>query len=93
MNQERTYRNIFETAGDGLIVHNVETGCVVEANPAAGAMHGYAREAFIDLCATAFIQPDSRPLFDKYVQAVQSGDAFQPLMVHVRRDGSPFYAE
>ena len=93
MSEERTYRSVFEAAGDGLIVHDVETGRVVAANPAAGAMHGYAREEFIGLHATAFVHPDSQPLFSKYVQAVQSGDVLQPLMVHVRRDGSSFYGE
>lgn len=93
MSEERHYRSIFETASDGLIVHDVETGRVVEANPAAGALHGYAREEFIGLHPTTFIHPDSQPLFSEYVQAVQSGGVSQPLMVHVRRDGSPFYVE
>lgn len=93
MSEERHYRSIFETANDGLIVHDVETGRVVEANPAAGAMHGYAREELTGLHPTTFIHPDSQPLFSEYVQAVQSGGASQPLMVHVRRDGSPFYVE
>jgi PAS domain S-box-containing protein len=89
----RYYQSIFESASDGLIVHDVETGRVVEANPAAGAMHGCTREEFIALHLTTFIHPDSRPLFSEYVQAVQSGGVFQPLMVHVRRDGSSFYVE
>ena len=93
MSEERHYRNIFETASDGLIIHDVETGRVVEANPAAGAMHGYAREEFIGLHPTTFIHADSQHLFSEYVQAVQSGGVFQPLAVHVRRDGSPFYVE
>jgi PAS domain S-box-containing protein len=93
MSKERDYRSIFEAASDGLIVHDVETGRVVEANPAAGAMHGYAREEFIGLHATAFIHPDSQSLFGEYVQAVQSGGVSQSLAVHVRRDGSPFYVE
>jgi two-component system nitrate/nitrite sensor histidine kinase NarX len=93
MSQERYYRSIFETASDGLIVHDVETGRVVGANPAASAMHGYAREEFIGLHPTTFIHPDSQRLFSEYVQAVQSGGVSQPLTVHVRRDGSTFYVE
>jgi PAS domain S-box-containing protein len=93
MSKEQYYRSIFEAAGDGLIVHDVETGRVVVANPAAGAMHGYAREEFIGLHPTTFVHPDSQPLFSEYVQAVRSGDVLQPTMVHVRRDGSPFYVE
>ena len=93
MSQERTYQSLFVAASDGLIVHDVETGRVVDANPAAGAMHGYAREALIGLPTTALIHPDSRPLFGEYVHAVESGSALQPQMVHLRRDGSLFYVE
>lgn len=93
MNEEQCYRAIFESASDGLIVHDAETGCVVEANPAIGAMHGYARQELIGLPLTTCVHPDSQALFGEYVQAVQSGAAFQPLMVHVHRDGSLFYTE
>ncbi|MBN1581097.1 MAG: PAS domain S-box protein, partial [Anaerolineae bacterium] len=93
MSEEQTYRDIFESVSDGLIVHNVETGHVVEANPTAGAMHGYARQELIGLPLTTCIHPDSQALFSEYVQALQSGGVFQPLLVHVRRDGSPFYVE
>jgi PAS domain S-box-containing protein len=93
MSEERIYQNLFEVAGDGLIVHDVETGRVVDANPAACVMHGHVREAFIGLHPATFIHPDSQPLFNKYVQAVQSGAEFQPLIADIRRDGSPFYAE
>jgi len=93
MSEERTYQNLFEIAGDGMIVHDVETDCVIAANPAAYAMHGYDREEFIGLHPATFIHPDSQPLFSEYVRVVQSGDVFQPLIVNVRRDGSPFYVE
>jgi PAS domain S-box-containing protein len=93
MDKERHYRSIFEAASDGLVVYDVETGRVVEANPTAGAMHGYAPEEFIGLHTTAFIHPNSQSLLDEHVQAVLSGDVLQSLIVHVRRDGSPFYGE
>ena len=48
--KEWQYRSIFDAAIDGLIVHDLETGLVVEANPAACLMHGYTREEFIGLC-------------------------------------------
>jgi len=91
--KERPYRSIFEAASDGLIINDVQTGLVLDANPAAGAMHGYAREDFIGLHPTAFMHPDSHRLFTEYVQAAQSGGVFEALAVHVRRDGSPFYVE
>ena len=47
--REQRYRSIFEAVVDGLIIHDLETGLVVEANPAACLMHGYTREEFIRL--------------------------------------------
>src|SRR3990172_7258320 len=87
------YRSIFEAASDGLIINDVETGLVVEANPAASAMHGYAREEFIGLHPPAYLHHDSHHLFGKYVQTVRSGRVFEALMVHLRRGGAPFYVE
>ena len=87
------YRSLFEAVSDGLIINDVETGLVVEANPAASAMHGYAREEFIGLHPTAYLHHDSHHLFGKYVQTVRSGRVFEALMVHLRRGSAPFYAE
>jgi two-component system nitrate/nitrite sensor histidine kinase NarX len=90
---EQLYWNIFETAGEGLIINDVETGRVVEANPAAVAMHGYAREEFIGLHPTAYLHPDSQRLSTTDVETTQPGRLFEALAIHVRRDKSPFYVE
>jgi PAS domain S-box-containing protein len=91
--KEPPYRRIFNTISDGLIIHDAQTGLVLEANPAAGAMHGYSRQEFIGLHPTAFMHPDSRYLLHDYVQTVQSGGTFKAVAVHLRRDGAPFHVE
>jgi PAS domain S-box-containing protein len=91
--REKQYQSIFETASDGLIIHDLETGLVVQANPAACTMYGYAREKFIGLHPTSFIHPDSSHQFTKYVQAVRSQGVYVVQQVHLRREGSPFYVE
>ncbi|KPK10043.1 MAG: hypothetical protein AMJ56_09160 [Anaerolineae bacterium SG8_19] len=90
---EWLYRRIFEAASDGLILNDVETGLVIEANPAASAMHGYTREEFIGLHTTTYIHPDSYSQFTEWVQAVQGGNVFEATVIHIRRDGSPFTVE
>jgi PAS domain S-box-containing protein len=90
---EQRYRNIFEIASDGLIIHDLETGVVVEANPAACTMYGYARDEFIGQHLTRVIHPDSSQQVSKYVQMVQSQGAYVALQAHMRRDGSLFYVE
>jgi two-component system nitrate/nitrite sensor histidine kinase NarX len=87
------YRSIFDAATDGLIINDLETGRVVEANPAACRMHGYTREEFIGLHLTAFIHPDSQHGFSEYIRAFQSDGVFDTRTLHVCRDGSTFYAE
>jgi len=91
--REQQYRSVFDAAVDGLIVHDLETSLVVEANPAACLMHGYTREEFIGLLLTSFIHPDSQSAFHEYFQTFQSDSVFSTQIQHMRRDGSTFYAD
>ena len=91
--REQHYQSIFEAASDGLILHDLETGLVIEANPAACTMYGYNREEFVIQKITTFIHPDSFHQFTKYVQAVQSHGVYMAQQGHKRRDGSKFYVE
>jgi len=91
--REQQYRIIFESASDGMIISDVETGRVVDANPAAIAMHGYTRGEFIGLHLTAYIHPDSQRLFTESANDAQPGDMFDVPAVHVRKDGSSFYVD
>src|SRR4030067_899743 len=84
--REQRYQSIFETASDGLIINDLEAGLVVEANPAACTMDGYAAEEFIGLHPTHLIHPHSSHQFTKYVQAVQSQGVYVALQVHLRRE-------
>ena len=90
---EWQYRSIFDTAADGLIINDLETGLVVEANPAACLMHGYTREEFIGLHLTGFIHPDSQHEFSDCIRAFQANGVFDTRILHIRKDGSTFYAE
>jgi PAS domain S-box-containing protein len=90
---EQQYRIIFETASDGMIITDLETDRVVEANPAACEMHGYTREEFIGLHVTAYIHPDSMRLFIDFAKEAQPGGAVDVPAVHLRRDGSAFYVD
>jgi len=90
---EQLYWNIFKITTDGVIINDLKTGRVLEANPAACAMHGYARAEFIGLLPAAFIHPDSQKVFSKFLREFRSGSAFDTRVMHLRRDGSPFHAE
>jgi PAS domain S-box-containing protein len=87
------YQLIFEAINDGLIIHDAETGLVLEANPAASELHGYARDDFIGLHPTTFMDADSYAHFGGWLQTLRAGDTFEATAVHVRRDGTAFTAE
>ncbi|HEX8993469.1 MAG TPA: PAS domain S-box protein [Anaerolineales bacterium] len=90
---DQPYWGIFDAVNDGLIVHDLETQRVVEANTAAAAMHGYSREEFIGLPIAQYLWPESLRLFTESLQTIQSGGVFESPAVHVRRDGTSFYVE
>jgi hypothetical protein len=56
-------------------------------------MHGYTRQEFIGLHLTAYIHPDSQPLFNDAARDVQPKSLFNVPAVHVRKDGSSFYVD
>jgi PAS domain S-box-containing protein len=93
LSSEEEYRNIFEAASDGLIIYDMGLDSVVEANPAACEMHGYTRQEFIGLNPAVFMLPESHILFREHVRMAEPGSVFESLIVHIRRDGSPFHVE
>jgi PAS domain S-box-containing protein len=92
-NKGRQYRAIFDAVSDGIILNDLETGQVLEANPAAWQMHGYSRDRFIGLNLFALIHPESRHLFREYTQKIQTNGVFEARTQQVCQDGSKFYAE
>jgi two-component system nitrate/nitrite sensor histidine kinase NarX len=92
--QEQQYRIIFEAASDGMIISDIETGRIVDANPSAIAMHGFARDEFIGLHFTGYINADSQRLFNQAPDAIQSkGGLLDVPATHLHKDGSSFYVD
>jgi len=91
--KEWQYRSVFDAVTDGLIMIDLESGCVVEANPAVCAMHGYTREEFLGILPATFIHASSQHIFQDYLRSFRSGAVFDTLALHLCRDGSPFHVE
>jgi len=90
--EEELYRRLFDAATDGIVLVDLKTGTVAEANPAACDMHGSSREDFIGLPALSFVHSDSRAAFAKFMRSVRAGASSAVQVQHVRRDGSTFPA-
>lgn len=93
LTSEAEYRNIFEAASDGLVIYDIGLDSVVEANPVACEMHGYTHQEFIGVNPAVFILPESHALFREQVRTAEPNTVFESLLIHLRRDGSPFHVE
>lgn len=90
--RDEQYRSIFDATSDGIIINDMD-GSVVEANPAACAMHGYDRDEFIGLHRTSYIHPDYHHALPGYVEAIKADGYVHARGVNVRKDGSSFPVE
>ena len=89
---ETKYRQIFDEICDGLIITSLETGLIVEANPAACSQHGCTREEFIGQRLADFIHPTSQKEFAAYILRFQGDGVFATRLMHTRQGGNTFYA-
>jgi two-component system nitrate/nitrite sensor histidine kinase NarX len=88
-----SYQSVFDATSDGLIIINRETGCVVDANPAACVMCGYARGELLGLPMARLMPPDSQAAFSLYLQSTHPSQTIDAVLIYVRKDGSPFPVE
>ncbi len=86
--QEAQYRQIFETVTDGLGILNLETGELLEANPAYHQIHGYTYQEFISLPPKTYVHPASQHIYQELIAAVQTGCAYSGQATNIHRDGS-----
>ncbi len=71
--REDLFRRVFEAAADGLVITDLESGQILEVNPAICAMHGYSREEFLHLSRGNLIHPDAAEKWRDYVATIRSG--------------------
>ena len=90
---DRIYRRIFDAVCDGLIITDLETGLVIEANPAACLQHGCTREEFIGQQMADFIHPSNQEAFNDSLLGFQPEGVYEARMLHTRQSGDTFYAE
>ncbi len=90
---EQQYRAIFEATRDGVIINDIDTGIIVEANPAACRMHGYAYEELVGRRPHDIIHPDDHHLFAEFIDTIRSGGRYRGRSTDIRKDGSLLYVE
>lgn len=87
--RDEQYHSIFEATSDGIIINDLD-GCVVEANPAACALHGYTRDEFIGLYRTVYVHPEYHDALPRYAEEIETDGSMHARGVNMRKDGSFF---
>lgn len=91
--KELQYQSIFDAAIDGLVISDLETGFVLEANSAACAMHQYPREKLLGLSLSKLIHPDDLDQFNHQLHTLQMHGEMDIRTQQLCRDGRTFFAE
>lgn len=89
---EARYRSIFESTTDAIFVFDLE-GIIVEANPNACRMYGYAAGELVGLPAKAIIHPDYYHGFSNFRAGIERTGRFLARSVNVCKDGTPLDVE
>ncbi|HXW14356.1 MAG TPA: PAS domain S-box protein [Terriglobia bacterium] len=85
---EESYRLLFEVESDAILVVEVDSGRIVDANLAALKLYGYSREEFLSLTAGEVFAEREK------VRAVLADDRAQvQLRWHRKKDGAVFPVE
>ncbi len=90
--RENQYKGIFESVTDGLLVFDFN-GTIVEANPAACRMYGYAYDELIGMTGQQLLNPAHQDLFYETESQLRTGRTFQTESMDRRKDGSSFFVE
>jgi PAS domain S-box-containing protein len=89
---EGRYRNLFESAPDGILVADSE-GRYIDANPTALGMLGYPREELIGMTSADILAPKEAARVDAALAEINQGVEHRHEWQFRRKDGSKFDAD
>ena len=94
---EKRYRTLFESAGDAIFIVEGEgenPGKIVDANPAAAAMHGYTLDELLQLnLVKDLAAPDAAKEAPERIQRILKGEWIPAEINHLKKDGTVFPVE
>lgn len=93
---EENYRAIFEAVNDGIFIHDIETGRVIDINTKSCEMFGYSREDFPRDTPELTSAPESRFSRDEAVNRMREAANGNPQLFEWKarhRNGSTFWLE
>lgn len=93
---EKRYRLLFESATDAIFILEAEgdgAGRIVQANPAAAAMHGYTVEELTGMRIQDLDMPEASAVAPERLQRLVRGEHIHVELSHRKKDGTIFPVE
>ena len=93
---ERAYRELFENVSDGLVVHDPETGEILDANERFCGMNGYERDELVGETVDVVTATGEGYSYEAAQQHISRADEAGPQLFewrNERKDGSTFPVE
>jgi len=93
---EANYRAIFDAVNDGIFIHDMATGEILDVNRKTYEMFGYSREEFRNSSLEITTAPDPRFSLDEAIQRMQEAAKGPPQLFEWKaqhRDGTIFWIE
>ncbi|MGB0386321.1 MAG: histidine kinase [Ardenticatenaceae bacterium] len=89
---EQRFRNLFEKVPLCLFALDISQrpAAIVEANPRAEAIYGYATETLTSMTIAQLAPPEALPALRRLCKLLQQGQHVTIESVHLRRDGTRF---
>ena len=84
---EQRYRNVFDSSTDALLVLEPD-GTVVEANPAAGRMHGFRTDEIVNRPVQNLIAPENRRQYQEFRKQMELGGSARLDSRNLHKDGN-----
>jgi PAS domain S-box-containing protein len=85
---EREYRALFENANDSIMIFELESEVILEANPKACEIYGFTRDEFIGMSLKSVTLDVARGE-EGLRTLMQTGSCRDYHTVHLRKDGTP----
>jgi PAS domain S-box-containing protein len=89
---EERYRSIFNTINDALFIVD-QQGIILEANQSACDNYRYSRDELLGKSALELITPEFHPIFQQYIEDIQTHGFFNGQTIDRRKDGTTFHTE
>jgi len=81
------YRSLFDYANDVIMLTDVETGQIIDTNPAACRLYGYGIEELLGMTVFQLSAPQVLPGIPKYMEQVREKGEAVFERVHFSKDG------